>query len=89
MNDNKDDIGNIYHNLSNTIQIKITQQSRENNTLLEQKEREKRIKISSNLSSKSKTNNITQAREDFNFHISNLKNIHLVILQIELINFLG
>ena len=39
MNDNKDDIGNIYHNLSNTIQIKITQQSRENNTLLEQKER--------------------------------------------------
>ena len=75
MNDNKDDIGNIYHNLSNTIQIKITQQSRENNTLLEQKEREKRIKISSNLSSKSKTNNITQTREDFNFHISNLKNV--------------
>ena len=75
MIDKKEDNENIYHNLSNTIQIKVTQQSRENNLLLEQNEREKRLIIANDIPSKDKINNDFQTREDYKFHISNLKNI--------------
>ena len=76
MNDKKDDNENIYHNLSNTIQIKVTQQSRENNSLLDQKEREKRLILSNDSLTKTKNNNNFKTKDDFKFHISNLKNIN-------------
>ena len=76
MNDKKDDNENIYHNLSNTIQIKVTQQSRENNSLLDQKEREKRLILSKDSLPKTKNNNNFKTKDDFKFHISNLKNIN-------------